>query len=126
MPRYAPPLRDMQFVLHEVLDAVGELRACPPHAELDADTFDAVLEEAGKFAAKVAFPLNVGGDTEGCTLDRATHEVRAPRGFKEAYAQYVEGGWNALAFPEEIGGQGLPQALAIALVDALNGACMSF
>ena len=122
MPRYAPPLRDMQFVLHEVLDAVGELRACPPHAELDADTFDAVLEEAGKFAAKVAFPLNVGGDTEGCTLDRATHEVRAPSGFKEAYAQYVEGGWPALACDPEHGGQGLPLVLNQCLYEMLNSA----
>ena len=122
MPQYAPPLRDMQFVLHEVLDAVGQLQACPPHAELDVDTFNAVLKEAGKFAAGVAFPLNLSGDTEGCTLDRVTHEVRAPRGFKEAYAQYVEGGWPALACAPEHGGQGLPFVLNQCLYEMLNSA----
>ena len=122
MPQYAPPLRDMQFVLHEVLDAVGQLQACPPHAELDVDTFNAVLEEAGKFAAGVAFPLNLSGDTEGCKLDRVTHEVRAPRGFKEAYAQYVEGGWPALACAPEHGGQGLPFVLNQCLYEMLNSA----
>ncbi|HNR61927.1 MAG TPA: acyl-CoA dehydrogenase N-terminal domain-containing protein, partial [Thauera sp.] len=122
MPQYAPPLRDMQFVLHEVIDAVGQLQACPPHAELDVDTFNAVLEEAGKFAAEVTFPLNVGGDSEGCKLDRATHEVRAPAGFKEAYAQYVAGGWPSLACDPEHGGQGLPLVLNQCLYEMLNSA----
>jgi len=89
MPLYTPPLRDMQFVLHEVLDVASEFRAMPDHAETDADTINAVLEEAGRFAAEVAFPLNAVGDAEGCVLDRATHEVKTPQGFKEAYAQYV-------------------------------------
>ncbi len=122
MPQYAPPLRDMQFILHEVLDAVGELQACPPHAELDVGTFDAVLEEAGKFATGVVFPLNASGDAEGCTLDRATHQVRAPKGFKEAYAQYIEGGWPSLACAPEHGGQGLPIVLNQCLYEMLNSA----
>jgi len=122
MPQYTPPLRDMQFVLHEALDAVGQLQVCPPHAELDVETFNAVLEEAGKFAAEVVFPLNVSGDTEGCTLDRATHEVSAPKGFKEAYAQYVDGGWPALACDPEHGGQGLPIVLNQCLYEMLNSA----
>jgi hypothetical protein len=63
----------------------------PKHADTDADTINAVLEEAGKFAAEVIFPLNISGDTEGCTLNRETHEVTTPKGFKEAYAQYVDG-----------------------------------
>ena len=58
MPPYTPPLRDMQFVLHEVLDVVDALKAMPAHAELDADTINAVIEEGGKFAAEVLLPLN--------------------------------------------------------------------
>jgi len=108
MPSYNPPLRDMQFVLHEVFNVVDELKVCPPHADVDADTINAVLEEGGKFAAEVAFPLNLSGDQEGCVLDKTTHEVKAPKGFKEAYKQYVEGGWAALSCDPEYGGQGLP------------------
>ena len=93
MPTYNPPLRDMQFLMHEVFKVTDEFKALPKHADVDADTINAVLEEAGKFAAEVTFPLNISGDAEGCTLDRATHEVTAPKGFKEAYAQYVEAGW---------------------------------
>ena len=126
MPQYTPPLRDMQFVLHEVLETVGQLQACPPHAELDVETFNAVLEEAGKFAAEVTFPLNVSGDAEGCTLDRGTHEVSAPKGFKEAYAQYVEGGWPSLACDPEHGGQGLPIVLNQCLYEMLNSANQSW
>ena len=68
----------------------------PAHADIDADTINAVLEEGGKFAREVLFPLNAVGDDEGCVLDKATHEVTTPKGFKEAYEQYVEGGWPAL------------------------------
>ena len=82
MPSYTPPLRDMQFVLHEVLHVVDDLRQIPRHAELDADTVNAVLEEGGKFAAEVLQPLNLSGDAEGCTLDAASHTVRTPSGFK--------------------------------------------
>lgn len=122
MPTYTPPLRDMQFVLHEVFRVTEEFKAIPRHAEVDADTVNAVLEEAGKFAAGVAFPLNMGGDEEGCTLDKATHEVTTPKGFKEAYAQYVEGGWAALSCEPEYGGQGLPFVLNQCLYEMLNSA----
>jgi alkylation response protein AidB-like acyl-CoA dehydrogenase len=108
MPQYNPPLRDMQFLLHEVLNVPEELKALPPHADIDADTINAVLEEGGKFAAQVVFPLNQSGDEEGCTLDKQTHDVSAPKGFKEAYKQYVEGGWPALSCDPAFGGQGLP------------------
>ncbi len=63
MPSYTPPLRDMQFVLHEVFHVAEAFQAMPAHADTDADTINAVLEEAGKFAAEVAFPLNRSGDT---------------------------------------------------------------
>ena len=77
MPSYTPPLRDMQFVMHEVLHVTDELKACARHADVDADTINAVLEEAGKFAAEVAFPLNISGDQEGCTLDPADADLVA-------------------------------------------------
>ncbi len=122
MPVYNPPLRDMQFVLHEVFNVEAEFKAMPAHAETDADTINAVLEEAGKFAAGVAFPLNVSGDTEGCQLDPSTHEVTTPKGFKDAYAKYVEGGWPALSCDPEYGGQGLPHVVNQCLYEMLNSA----
>jgi len=122
MPQYHPPLRDMQFVLHELLDITVELKALPAHAEVDAATIDAVLEEGGKFAADVIAPLNASGDQQGCTLDQATHEVKAPEGFREAYAKYVEGCWPALACDPAYGGQGLPLAVNQCIFEMLNSA----
>jgi len=122
MPQYNPPLRDMQFLLHEVLNVPEELKALPPHADLDADTINAVLEEGGKFASQVIFPLNQSGDEEGCTLDKATHEVKAPKGFKQAYKQYVEGGWPALSCDPAFGGQGLPVTVNQCIYEMMNSA----
>ena len=81
-----------------------------------------MLEEGGKFAAEVLVPLNRSGDAEGCTLDKATHEVKTPTGFKEAYAQYVEGGWPALGCDPAYGGQGLPIVSNQCLFEMLNSA----
>ena len=122
MAHYTPPLRDMQFVLHEVLNVVDELKPLPAHAEIDVDTINAVLEEAGKFASQVLAPLNLSGDIEGCTLDPATHAVTAPKGFKEAYAQYVEAGWPALSSDPQYGGQGLPHIVNQCFFEMLNSA----
>ena len=122
MPSYTPPLRDMQFVLHEVFHVADAFQAMPAHADTDADTINAVLEEAGKFAAEVAFPLNRSGDAEGCHYDNATHSVTTPKGFKEAYAQYVEGGWPALSCAPEFGGQGLPHTVNQCLYEMMNSA----
>ena len=122
MPIYTPPLRDMQFVMHEVLKVSDELKALPKHADIDVDTINAVLEEGGKFATEVTFPLNISGDTEGCKLDQATHEVTAPKGFKEAYAQYVQGGWAALSCDPAYGGQGLPFVVNQCFYEMLNSA----
>src|SRR5690606_21549438 len=104
MGQYVPPLRDMQLVLHELLDVEAELKQLPKYAEIDADTINQVLEEGGKFASEVIFPLNQSGDREGCKLNPETHEVTTPAGFKQAYQQYVEGGWPALAADSEFGG----------------------
>ncbi|MBV8246847.1 MAG: acyl-CoA dehydrogenase C-terminal domain-containing protein [Comamonas sp.] len=122
MPSYNPPLRDMQFLMHEVFKVTESYQQMPKHAEVDADTINAVLEEAGKFAANVTFPLNISGDAEGCTLNKETHEVRTPKGFKQAYEQFVEGGWPALSCDPEYGGQGLPMVLNSALYEMLNSA----
>ncbi|HWH83422.1 MAG TPA: acyl-CoA dehydrogenase C-terminal domain-containing protein [Burkholderiaceae bacterium] len=122
MPQYTPPLRDFQFVMHELLGVVDELKALPAHAEIDADTINAVVEEGGKFAANVIAPLNRIGDEQGCVLDKSTHEVTAPKGFKQAYAQYVEGGWPALSCDPAFGGQGLPHVVNQCLYEMLNSA----
>ena len=122
MPSYTPPLRDMQFVMHELLHTVDELKAMPRYADVDAETMDAVLQEAGKFAAEVIQPINLSGDAEGCTLDKASHTVTAPKGFKEAYAQYAEGGWPALVCEPEYGGQGLPMVMNTFVFEMLNSA----
>ncbi len=122
MPQYSPPLRDMQFVMHEVLKVTDEFKAMPKHADVDEDTINAVLEEAGKFASEVAFPLNISGDEQGCKLDKVTHEVKTPDGFKAAYQQYVEGGWAALSCDPAYGGQGLPFAMNQCLYEMLNSA----
>src|ERR1700712_5272434 len=119
MGQYTAPLRDMQFVLHEVLNVEAELKNMPKHADLDADTINQVLEEAGKFCAEVVFPLNQIGDREGCTYE-GDGVVRTPKGFKEAYRQYVEAGWPALGCDPEFGGQGLPAFVNNALYEMLN------
>ena len=122
MSQYVAPLRDMQFVLHELLEVESELKQLPRHAEIDADTINQVLEEGGKFTSKVLFPLNHSGDREGCRLDAATHAVTTPKGFKEAYQQYVEAGWPSLASDPEYGGQGLPVVVYNSFSEMVNAA----
>ncbi len=122
MPTYTPPLRDMQFLMHEVFNVTNDFQAMPRHAEIDADTINAVLEEAGKFATDVIFPLNISGDTEGCKLDTVTHEVTTPAGFKAAYEQYVAAGWPALSSDPEFGGQGLPLVVNQCFYEMMNSA----
>ena len=120
MGQYIAPLRDMHFVLHELLQVENELKAMPKHAEVDADIINQVLEEGSKFTSNVLFPLNHSGDREGCHLDKETHEVTPPKGFKEAYRQYVEAGWPALSCDPEYGGQGLPFVLNNSFFEMLN------
>ena len=122
MTQYTPPLRDMQFVMHEVLNAVEELKQLPAHADIDIDTINAVIEEGGKFASTILAPINQSGDEEGCVLDKTTHEVKPPKGFKEAYAKYVEGGWPALSCDPAFGGQGLPHMVNQCMYEMMNSA----
>ena len=121
MGQYTAPLRDMQFVLHELLGVESHLKEMPQHAEIDADTINQVIEEAGKFCSEVIFPLNQTGDREGCTY-HGDGVVTAPKGFKEAYQQYVEAGWPSLGCDPEYGGQGLPILINNALYEMLNSA----
>ena len=119
MGQYTPPLRDIQFVMHELLNVEQALKEIPQHADLDAATIDSVIEEAGKFVSEVVFPLNQVGDQEGCTR----HEdgrVTTPTGFKEAYRQYIDAGWPSLASDPEYGGQGLPELINSVVMEMLN------
>ncbi|MEY2874124.1 MAG: hypothetical protein RLZZ373_1495 [Pseudomonadota bacterium] len=117
---YSPPLRDMQFVIEDVLGAPAAWRDMPAFAELDVDTARAVLNEAGKFAAGVLAPINASADLEGCTWNDG--EVRTPAGYREAYRAYVEGGWAALACEPQDGGQGLPTLLSAAFNEMIAAA----
>lgn len=117
---YVPPLRDFAFVLEEVLQAPQVLRALPAHAEIDGELMRQVLEEAGRFAAHVVAPLNAIGDREGCRFESAM--VSTPPGFAQAYAQFCEAGWPALACAPEHAGQGLPHVLDCALYEMLSAA----
>ena len=117
MPIYKAPLRDQQFVMHEVLGAVELLKASPRYAELDADTMNQVVEQAGKFCEELLLPVNQSGDAEGCTYEASTRVVKTPRGFKQAYEAFCAAGWPGLAGETEYGGQGLPHLLQIAFYE---------
>ncbi len=120
---YTAPVDELRFVLNEVvgLDQVAALPNCDSAAP---DLVDAVLEEAGKFAAGVLAPLNTVGDRQGSTLENGV--VRTPAGWKEAYAQFVESGWNSLPFEPDYGGQGLPWTVAFAVNEMWQAANMAF
>ncbi len=121
MPQYAPPLRDFQFVLHEVLDAPARLAELPAHAEVGRELIDQVLEEGGKFCAEVLHPINRTGDEEGCTYV-GDGVVTTPKGFKEAWRQFRDAGWPTLTCAPEFGGQGLPMTIGLAMQEMMNSA----
>lgn len=124
MGQYQPPLRDMQFVLHELLGVEATLANLPAHAETNRELIDQILEEGGKFCAEVVFPLNQIGDREGCRWENGV--VTTPAGFRSAYTQYCEAGWPALACDPEFGGQGLPQVVNNALYEMLNSSSQAW
>ncbi|MBZ0331594.1 acyl-CoA dehydrogenase C-terminal domain-containing protein [Halomonas sp. ANAO-440] len=113
MPDYQAPLRDLRFVMDEMLEFPAHYARLPGGEEASPDVVAAILEEGARFAREVLLPLNQTGDQEGCLLEGG--EVKAPKGFKAAYEQYVEGGWPSLAASPEHGGQGLPHSLAMVL-----------
>jgi len=123
MSAYRAPLKDMRFVLNE-LAGLAEVAKLPGYGEATPDTVDAILEEAAKFASGVLDPLNRQGDREGSRWQDGS--VATPKGFREAYRKYVEGGWAALPFAPEWGGQGLPKLVATAVEEMITSANMSF
>ena len=122
MPSYTAPVKDMQFVLHDLLQVSQS--DIPGYGDLDSEFTSAVLEEAGKITSEVLTPLNMIGDTEGCTLENGV--VRTPTGFKEAFDQVREGGWTGLDMPEEYGGQGLPYVMGTAVGEMFSSANQAF
>ncbi|WP_299846582.1 acyl-CoA dehydrogenase C-terminal domain-containing protein [uncultured Paracoccus sp.] len=122
MPIYNAPTRDMQFILHDVLNVSQS--GLPGHDELDRDFTDAILEAAGKLAEEVLAPLNTVGDQQGCVLENGV--VRTPKGFSEAFEQMKEGGWTALDCDPEYGGQGMPYLLGVATGELFVSANMAF
>src|SRR5689334_3324984 len=121
MAKYVPPLRDMKFVLHEMLNVERELKLIPQHADIDAATIDTILEEGGKFCSEVLQPLNAVGDKEGCKL-LPNGDVKTPTGFKEAYRQFIDAGWPSLGADPAFGGQGLPHVVHSAFMEMENSA----
>ncbi|MEM7022650.1 MAG: acyl-CoA dehydrogenase C-terminal domain-containing protein [Pseudomonadota bacterium] len=123
MTTYSAPLRDMRFVLHELLEA-GKLAELPGYEEATPDLADAVLEEGAKLAENVLFPINRSGDEEGCLLENGV--VRTPNGFKEAYQTFAEAGWTGLVAAPAYGGQGLPTTFKVAFDEMVCSANLSF
>lgn len=123
MPEYQAPLRDMRFLIDHVFDfhasyaALGATDASP-------DMVSAILEEGAKFCENVLAPLNRSGDEEGCHFDNGV--VTTPKGFKQAFAQYVEGGWHGLAADPAYGGQGLPHSLGLVISEMVGSSNTSW
>jgi alkylation response protein AidB-like acyl-CoA dehydrogenase len=118
--RYTTPLKDIQFALNEVLDAPAALAGLPAFSAVDAGLMQQVIEEAGRFASGVLQPLNAAGDRAGCRFESGA--VHTPPGFADAYRQFCDAGWPALACAPEDGGQGLPHVLNCILYEMLSAA----
>ncbi|HEX5278063.1 MAG TPA: acyl-CoA dehydrogenase C-terminal domain-containing protein [Fluviicoccus sp.] len=124
MPLYKAPLRDMRFVLDEVFNANEFWQANPAMSHVDMDTVNAILEEMAKFSENVLLPINRSGDEEGCTFNNGV--VTTPKGFKEAFKQYAEGGWIGLGADEEFGGQAMPKMVTVLTDEMLFATNPSF
>ncbi len=125
MADYQAPLRDMRFVLNEVFDAPKLWQALPALAEVvDAETADAILEEAGKITANSIAPLNRSGDEEGCRWDGGA--VSTPAGYREAYQLYAEGGWVGVGGDPAFGGMGMPKVISAQVEEMMNSASLAF
>ena len=124
MPAYKAPLRDMRFLMNEVFDYPKHYANLPGGEDATPDMVDAILDECAKYCEEVLAPINQSGDEEGCHF--ADGEVTTPKGFKEAYNQYVAGGWQGLNYPAEFGGQGLPMSMGLLKAEMMGTANWSF
>ena len=124
MLNYKAPLRDMRFVMNEVMDYPQHYRQLGSGEEATPETVDAILDAAASYCEEVLAPLYVSGGEEGCHLEAGT--VRTPAGFKDAYDQFVQGGWQGLSFPPEYGGQGLPMSLNLLKSEMMGTANWAF
>ena len=124
MPAYKAPLHDIRFLMNEVFDYPAHYKTLSNGEAADADTVDMILEGAADFCENVLSPINQSGDEEGCHFDNGV--VTTPKGFKEAYNQFVQGGWQGLSYPEEFGGQGLPMSLNLIKSEMMGTANWSF
>ncbi len=123
MLTYSAPLRDMRFVYEELLQG-GELQSLPGMEDVSPELLGAVLEEAARFCEKVLLPLNQSGDQEGCRFENG--QVFTPKGYREAYRQYMEGGWPSLSCDPAYGGQGLPHMLHCMVGEMICSTNLSF
>jgi hypothetical protein len=124
MSRYAAPLREMRYVLYDVLGGEAHFAGLPGGEHATRELVDAVLDEAAKFNEQVLAPLNKTGDQEGCRWNAG--EVITPKGFKAAYQQFVEGGWSGLTAPEAYGGQHLPEIVGAIVKEMIDSANLSW
>ncbi len=111
MPAYKAPLKDIAFLMNDVFDYAGHYQSIPSGSEVNAETVDAILQASATFCEDILSPLYQSSDAEGCHWNEGV--VTTPQGFKEAYEQYVEGGWQGMSVPEAYGGQGLPISLGV-------------
>ena len=114
------PVRDMQFVLFDLLNYEAHCRNIPEYSETTPDVINAILEEIARFCENVLAPLNAVGDREGCQLKG--NEVKTPTGFREAYQQFVAAGWPSMTNDPNYGGQGLPESLGSLMNEAVGTA----
>ncbi|AXY58978.1 acyl-CoA dehydrogenase C-terminal domain-containing protein [Acinetobacter sp. WCHAc010052] len=124
MPAYKAPVRDIRFLMNEVFDYPAHYKTLSTGENADADTIDMIIDGAADFCENILSPLNQSGDEEGCHFKDG--EVTTPKGFKEAYDQFVQGGWQGLSYPEEFGGQGLPMSLNLVKSEMMGTANWSF
>lgn len=124
MPTYQAPLRDLRFVMEEMFDYPAHYARLPAGEDATVDVVNAILEEGARFTREVLLPLNQSGDTQGCSLDSG--KVTAPDGFREAYQQYVDGGWPSLAADPAFGGQGLPHSLSMVFSEMISSANLAW
>jgi alkylation response protein AidB-like acyl-CoA dehydrogenase len=123
MPVYKAPIENIQFVLHDVLNA-EQLADLPGYEDFSRDLADQIITEGAKICEEELFPLNLSGDQEGCTFDNGT--VTTPKGFKEAYDTFAQGGWCGLSSDPEYGGMGMPMLLNTVMQEIICAANMSF